>query len=159
MTENMISPADPLRNALAHEAERSAAFVTAAVTGARRAVTDLAADRAGELVVSPRRRNIDLSTPAGRIRYGYLGGEARNALAELFEALDEVDTAELPLGLVASREAARQVLRLAATVDDVQLPDCPRCSTLDTGLQELGEILRSANVDQAAVIEPMRGQL
>ena len=150
MTENMIAPdnQEPPQDVL-RAAERCAAFATQVATGRRRALHDLAADRAGELVVPPRRRNIDLSTPAGRIRFGYLGGEARNALAELFEALDEVDTADWPLGLVALREGARQALRLSATVDDEpQYTQCPNCSALGDALG-----------GRVTGIEPVRGQL
>lgn len=156
MTNHMISPDNQQRvYEVRREAERKAAFVTAAVGGFRRAVEDLAADRAGELVVPPRRRRVDLSTPAGRVRYGYLGSEARNALAELLEALDEVDSRELPIGLLSSLEAARQTLRLSATVDDAELPDCPTCSGMGPLLEDLGEALRG----QTAAIESVRGQL
>lgn len=160
MTENMIAPDNPKpSNEVLRAAESSAALVTSMVTGRHRAIADLAADRAGELVVPARRRNIDLSTPTGRIRYGYLGAEARNALAELFEALDGVDTADWPLGLVAAREGARQALRLSALADDEQLPDCPTCSVAAEVVEDIMQTLRSANAGQAPAVDSVRGQL
>lgn len=158
MTNTMISPEDQPRNAVT-AATRAAALVTAAFGGARRAAEDLAADRAGTPVTNRAIRRVDLSTPAGRIRHGYLGRQARDAIADLFEALDEVDTASWPLGLVASREAARQALRLSALAEDEQLPDCPTCDVAAVLVGDIAQTLRSANVGQAAALKPMRGEL
>lgn len=128
-TDPMISPGNPPANVVLTAAERSAAVMTAALDGGRRAATDLAADRKDALTVPPHRRKVDLSTPSGRIRYGYLGEHSRNALAELFETYEQhAQSRDLPVQLVAAFEDARQALRLAATVDDEQLPLCPVCA-------------------------------
>ncbi|ANZ35563.1 hypothetical protein BBK82_05165 [Lentzea guizhouensis] len=91
--------------------------MTSAVVGFRRAVEDLAADRAGQPMVRLRhRRERDMSTSAGRIRHGFLGETARNALADAQEAYERLDdTRTLDVHLVAAHEAVRQAVRLSAT--------------------------------------------
>ncbi len=150
MTDPMISPEQPLSRKAVRTAEGRAALVELAFGGVRRAVDDLARDRA-DLPVSHRHgRERDLSTPGGRVRYGFLGETARNALADLLDLYEaRPETRDLPVQLVAAFEDVRQALRLSALVDDEQqLSVCPTCSALGDALG-----------GRVTAIESVRGQL
>lgn len=58
-------------------------------------------------------RPVDVTSPGGRIRHGYLGRTRRHAIAGVIDAYDQLDeTKLLPITLLAALESAKQALRL-----------------------------------------------
>lgn len=117
MTAAMIAdPDDHGDQAVPAEVETQAvrrASVAELFAGSSRAVAELAG--APVDADGGRHRKPDLSTPAGRIRHGYLGRDARRAVADVFTTYDQiVDDNAVPTSLMCAVEAARQALLLAS---------------------------------------------